>query len=157
MVVAGRFVRVVGGAGGEASRRDASHVAGERSYRIGAALREPASVPVFARRVPPVRQPAPGTLLVAGLRDLWPACALRLPAQAARIAGAVLPVAPGDIGMVAQCDSGGWADWPDAKRLGVRGAMHLRRNTGPPIRGVHDVRMFIAPRLRYRLDANGNR
>jgi len=84
-------------------------------------------------------------------------CAVRLPVQAQGNTSAVLPVASGDIGMVAERDLRGWADWPDAKRLGVRGAMHLLRNTGPPIRGVHDVRMFIAPRLRYRLDANGNR
>ena len=64
MVFIGRFARLVGGVGGEACRRDARHVAGERSYLIGAALREPPSLPVFARRVPPVRQPAPGTLLV---------------------------------------------------------------------------------------------
>jgi len=67
MVLAGRFVRLVGGEGGQASWRDARHVAGERSYIIGAGLRGPAPVPVFARRVPPVRQPAPGTLLVARL------------------------------------------------------------------------------------------
>jgi hypothetical protein len=95
MVAVGRFVRLVGGVGGQASRRDARNAAGERSSLIGAALRGPASVPVLARRVPPVRQPSPGTLLVGRLQNLWPMCDLRLPAQAARVAGAVLPVASG--------------------------------------------------------------
>src|SRR5262249_20778556 len=117
MVLVGRFVWLVGGVGGQASRRDARHLAGERSYLVGAALREPASFLIFARCVPPVRQPAPGTLLVARLRDLGAMCAVRLPAQAERIAGAVLLVAPGDIGMVAECDPRGWADGPYAKQL----------------------------------------
>src|SRR5262249_34583694 len=117
MVIAGRLVRLVGRVGGQASRCDARHVAGERSELFGAGLRGPAPVPVFARRVPPVRQPAPGTLLVARLQDLWPMCALRLPARAERIAGEVLPVAPGDIGVVAERDPRGWADGPDAERL----------------------------------------
>ena len=66
-------------------------------------------------------------------------CALRLPAQAERIAGAVLPVASGDTGMVAERDSRGQADGPDAKQLGVRGAMHLLWDTGhrPAVR--HDA------------------
>src|SRR5215469_3516189 len=105
MVLAGRFGRLVGGVGGQASRGDARHMAGERSCLIRARLRRAAPVPVFARCVPPVRQPAPGTLLVARLQNLWPMCALRLPAQAARIAGAVLPVASGDIRMVVERDS----------------------------------------------------
>src|SRR5262249_28445984 len=76
MVLVGRFVWLVGGVGGQASRRDAGHLAGERSYLVGAALREPASFLIFARCVPPVRQPAPGTLLVARLRETSGQCAL---------------------------------------------------------------------------------
>src|SRR5215471_7576582 len=126
--------------GGQTSWRDARHVAGERSYLIGAGLRGPAPVPVFARRVPPVRQPAPGTLLVARLQKLWAMCALRLPVQAERVAGALLPVASSDIGMVAERDPRGWADGPDAKRLGVRSAMHLHRDTRSLLPGAHDAR-----------------
>jgi len=64
-------------------------------------------------------------------------CALRLPAQAARIAGAVLPVASSDIGMVAERDPRRWADGPDAKRLGVD-ALALRWRS--PSGEAHDAR-----------------
>src|SRR5262249_46208304 len=70
---------------------------------------------------------------------LWPMCALRLPAQAERIAGAVLLVASGDIGMVAERHPGGWADGPDAKRVGGQRRDALAPRRRPPSRSAHDA------------------
>src|SRR5271168_69196 len=97
--------------------RDASDVAGDHRTSCRTSDRRSESLAVLARRLPAVREPAPGALLVAGRDRLGRLCDFRVESSGPRLDTALLLVAANHGGLAAERGIHRRIDRPDSKRL----------------------------------------